>query len=78
MRHYKSLIGFGLIAALSASVAAEQSPRVRFVAKTESDDNGGYVFEVDQPGIYVVEMILSYGYVIALSNAGSLARFETL
>ena len=30
------------------------------------------------PGTYVVEMVLVDGYVLALSNAGSLARFETL
>jgi len=44
----------------------------------ESDDNGEYQFEVDDPGTYVVEMVMLEGYVLALSNAGALARFETL
>ena len=33
---------------------------------------------IDEPGTYVVEMVLVDGYVLALSNAGSLARYETL
>ena len=35
-------------------------------------------FLVDDPGTYVVEMVMVDGYVLALSNAGSLARYETL
>lgn len=45
---------------------------------TESNENGEYEFSVTEPGTYVVEMVLVDGYVIALSNAGSLARYETL
>jgi len=44
----------------------------------ESNENGEYQFAVDAPGTYVVEMLSVDGYVVALSNAGSLARFETL
>lgn len=44
----------------------------------ESNENGEYDFTVTDPGTYVVEMVMVDGYVIALSNAGSLARFETL
>jgi hypothetical protein len=44
----------------------------------ESDENGEYEFTIDTPGTYVVEMVTVDGYVAALSNAGSLARFETL
>ncbi|HUQ86210.1 MAG TPA: carboxypeptidase-like regulatory domain-containing protein [Vicinamibacterales bacterium] len=44
----------------------------------QSDENGEYQFMIDEPGTYVVEMIVVDGYVIALSNAGSVARFETL
>lgn len=44
----------------------------------ETDANGEYGFSVEDPGTYVVEMILVDGYVVALSNAGALARFETL
>jgi hypothetical protein len=45
---------------------------------TEANDSGEYEFLVDDPGTYVVEMVLVDGYVLALSNAGSLARYETL
>ena len=44
----------------------------------ESDEFGEYQFTVDAPGTYVVEMVTVEGYVIGLSNAGSLARFETV
>lgn len=44
----------------------------------DSDENGEYQFAVDDPGTYVVEMVMVDGYVLALSNAGSLARYETL
>ena len=46
--------------------------------ESETNDNGEYRFIVREPGIYVVEMVLLDGYVLALSNAGSLARYETL
>jgi hypothetical protein len=43
-----------------------------------SDDQGEYAFTVDEPGTYVVEMVVVDGQVVALSNAGALARYETL
>jgi hypothetical protein len=46
--------------------------------ESESNENGEYSFIVKDPGTYVVEMVLLNGSVLALSNAGSLARFETL
>ena len=46
--------------------------------ETIANDNGEYEFLVDDPGTYVVEMVMVDGYVLALSNAGSLARYETL
>lgn len=46
--------------------------------ETLANDNGEYEFLVDQPGTYVVEMTMVDGYVLALSNAGALARYETL
>ena len=46
--------------------------------QSQSDENGEYQFTVDNPGSYVVEMTMLNGYVVALSNAGALARFETL
>ena len=45
---------------------------------TESNDNGEYTFDMEQSGSYVVEMVLVDGYILSLSNAGSLARFETM
>lgn len=49
------------------------------VAETvESDANGEYQFSVDDPGTYIVEMVMVDGYVVALSNAGTLGRYETM
>lgn len=44
----------------------------------ESNANGEYEFQLDHSGTFVVEMVLVDGYVLALSNAGSLARYDTL
>jgi hypothetical protein len=44
----------------------------------ESDEQGEYDFAIEDPATYVVEMVMADGYIIALSNAGSLARYETL
>lgn len=44
----------------------------------ESNENGEYEFDMDASGSYIVEMVLVDGYVISLSNAGSVARNETL
>lgn len=46
--------------------------------ETLANDNGEYEFLIDDPGTYVVEMTMVDGYVLALSNAGALARYETL
>ncbi len=46
--------------------------------ETLANGNGEYEFLIDDPGTYVVEMTMIDGYVLALSNAGSLARYETL
>lgn len=43
-----------------------------------TDDNGEYEFDIEVPSSYVVEMVLVDGYIISLSNAGSVARYETL
>lgn len=45
---------------------------------SEANANGQYEFLVDHPGTYVVEATMLDGYVLALSNAGALARYETL
>lgn len=46
--------------------------------ETDTNENGEYAFAIDIPNSYVVELILVDGYVLALSNAGSVARYETL
>ena len=46
--------------------------------QVESNENGEYQFETSDPSTYVVEMVMVDGYVVALSNAGSLARYETM
>ena len=43
-----------------------------------TDGDGEYAFQVDDPSTYVVEMALADGYVLGLSNAGTVARYETL
>ena len=50
----------------------------RIEQEAVTDDKGEYVFAVVEPGSYVVEMVLSDATIIALSNAGALARYETL
>jgi hypothetical protein len=50
----------------------------RVQQESASDGNGEYQFTVDDPGTYVVEVVLVDGYIIALSNAGTLSRYETL
>jgi len=46
--------------------------------ESSSDGNGEYQFTIDDPGTYVVEVVQLDGYIVALSNAGTLSRFETL
>lgn len=48
------------------------------VAETESNGDGEYAFPDLDPGVYVVEMFIDNRYVVALSNAGAVGRFETL
>ena len=45
---------------------------------SQANDDGEYEFLVTDPATYVVEVTMVDGYVLALSNAGSLARYETL
>jgi hypothetical protein len=44
----------------------------------KSNENGEYEFTVLQPSTYVVEMVVVDGNVLAISNAGSVGRYETL
>ncbi|HWI16102.1 MAG TPA: hypothetical protein VNT81_00035 [Vicinamibacterales bacterium] len=45
---------------------------------SETNENGEYAFDVEDPGTFVVEMALTDGQIVALSNAGTLSRFETM
>ena len=40
--------------------------------------NGEYAFTVANPSSYVVEMVTVDGYIVALSNAGTVGRYETM
>ncbi len=42
-----------------------------------SNDNGEFEFTILEPGTYVVEMVSPAGLVVAVSTAGTLARYET-
>jgi hypothetical protein len=50
----------------------------QITAVTETDAHGNYEFIVEEPGTYVVELAIVDGHIIALSNAGAIARYETL
>lgn len=45
-------------------------------ASGDTDDLGEYEFTQVEPGTYVVEMLVGDNYIIALSNAGALARYR--
>jgi len=48
------------------------------IAEGDTNASGEYEFKVAEPGTFVVEMVLLDSRVLALSNAGSLARYQTL
>lgn len=48
------------------------------LGSADTNDLGEYNFDVAEPGTYVVEMVAQENYIIALSNAGLLARYATL
>lgn len=48
------------------------------LGSADTNDLGEYTFDVAEPGTYVVEMVAEENYIIALSNAGLLARYDTL
>jgi hypothetical protein len=50
----------------------------RIEQEAQTNEKGEYAFAVAEPGTYVVEMVMADGTIIALSNAGALARYETL
>ena len=48
------------------------------IGSADTNDLGEYAFDVADPGTYVVEMLSQENYIVALSNAGLLLRYETL
>lgn len=74
----------GTVIDIQQTPVANARVRVRNLATgaidhvSESNANGEYAFEMDQPGTYVVEMVRVDGFLLSLSNAGTVARFETL
>ena len=72
------MIDIGQVPVAHARVQLRDLGNGTVLQDSTSNENGEYAFTVIDPGTYVVEMILVDGYIIALSNAGALARFETL
>jgi hypothetical protein len=62
----------------SATVQLRNLTTGSAIAQATTKDQGEYTFPIAEPGTYVVEMIMVDGFVVALSNAGTLARYETL
>jgi hypothetical protein len=62
----------------NATVQLRDLTTGQVVAKTNANDQGEYTFVIADPGTYVVEMVMVDGFVVGLSNAGALARYETL
>jgi len=73
-----SVIDIRQIPVARVSVRLRNLSTGEVVAVSESDASGAYEFPDVEPGTYVVEMYMNGQYVVALSNAGSIARNETL
>lgn len=73
-----TVIDIGMVPVANARVQLRSLINGTVQQASETNENGEYDFDVEDPGTFVVEMALTDGQVIALSNAGSLARFETL
>jgi hypothetical protein len=46
--------------------------------RAQTDIDGAYEFAIESSGTYVVEVVIAGNAVLALSNAGTVARYETL
>ena len=73
-----TVIDFRQVPVAGAKVQLRSLVNGQVQKEDESDNNGEYSFVVEDPGTYVVELLQIDGQVVALSNAGSLARYETL
>ena len=73
-----TVIDIGQVPVAHARLILRDLTTGRAEQEGESNDNGEYEFTVLQPSTYVVEMQMVDGSILALSNAGSLGRNETL
>jgi len=73
-----TVIDIGQVPVAHAKLILRDLITGRAEQEVESNANGEYEFTVLQPSTYVVEMQMLDGSVLALSNAGSLGRAETL
>jgi len=73
-----SVIDIRQVAVAKVKVRLRNLTTGEVIAETESDANGEYAFPELEPGTYIVEMLIDNRYIAALSNAGSLGRFETM
>jgi hypothetical protein len=73
-----SVIDIRQVPVAGATVQLRNLETGNIESTTEADENGEYEFSVDESGTYVVEMVMVDGEIVALSNAGSLATYETL
>jgi SdrD B-like domain len=73
-----TVIDIGMVPVANTRVQLRSLVNGTVQQATTTNENGEYTFEVEDPGTFVVEMSLTDGQVIALSNAGTLARYETL
>ena len=73
-----TVIDIGQVPVTYARVQLRDLRNGSVLATDETNNLGEYEFTLIEPGMYVVEMVLVDNYVIALSNAGSLKRYETL
>ena len=73
-----TVIDIGQVPVTYARVQLRDLKNGSVLATKETNDLGEYEFTLIEPGMYVVEMVMIDDYVLALSNAGSLKRYETL
>ena len=73
-----SVIDIGHVPVPFAHVQLRNLTSGAVIAAKDTNANGEYAFAELEPGTFVVEMVVSDNRVVALSNAGSLSRYETL
>lgn len=78
MRNSKILATFGSSARSRQPWSPGRAPSVARSRPLLAARLSEYEFTLEESGTYVVEMLMVDGYVVALSNAGSVARSETL